>query len=261
VKKQETVIFATKDNLDVAKEQLQREGIGIDHPGGNGRLLVRKSGNPMDDALGFDHGVRETFGAIFSGVSGPSRLVMTTIPIDGNSGLEEINLSLERGAQDAFEGKSLSRDSPYAIFMDQQVSVMCPYKVDLSRNDEKQLDWMRKNAENHDRVIIVRKDGSTELFNQEDALLFLGSRRTEDELENHDDELDTKILESHARSISREDLGREIAELSNDLAFLESQVQSDLASYSDHELEIAKTKIARVERKLNIFKIELSGRQ
>jgi hypothetical protein len=57
-----------------------------------------------------------------------------------------------------------------------------------------------------------------------------------------------------------EELDRDVSELSNDINFLESQVQADLSSYSSVELTIAYDKIADRKRKLEILKAELDCR-
>jgi t-SNARE complex subunit (syntaxin) len=68
-------------------------------------------------------------------------------------------------------------------------------------------------------------------------------------------------MKNQVRNLTKGELDREIAELSNDVDFLESQVQADLKSYSSEELETANRKIAGVKRKLEFFKKELARRK
>jgi len=78
----------------------------------------------------------------------------------------------------------------------------------------------------------------------------------EDEVEKSD----TFEFQKKARSLTVEELDRDVAELSNDVKFLESQLQADLTSYSSAELAIAQRKIANRKRRLEILEAELTQR-
>jgi hypothetical protein len=67
-------------------------------------------------------------------------------------------------------------------------------------------------------------------------------------------------LQKEARTLTKEELDRDFAELCNDLRFLESQVQADLGSYDPEGLSFAYAKISRLKPKLKILKVELARR-
>ena len=74
------------------------------------------------------------------------------------------------------------------------------------------------------------------------------------------EKIDIVALQKKAQTLTVEELNRDVAELSNDINFLESQVQADLTSYSSEELTIALRKIAYRKRKLEILEAELTQR-
>jgi len=78
----------------------------------------------------------------------------------------------------------------------------------------------------------------------------------QDEVEN----LDTVALRKKAQGLPIQELDRDVAELSNDIKFLESQLKEDLASYSSEELSIAHRKIANYKLKLEILEAEITQR-
>jgi len=61
------------------------------------------------------------------------------------------------------------------------------------------------------------------------------------------------------RKTPSELLERDLAELLNDIQFLEAQVDCDIGSYSMKELEKAKEKIAKLKQKADIIKFELQN--
>jgi len=78
----------------------------------------------------------------------------------------------------------------------------------------------------------------------------------DDEISN----LDLATLQEKVQKFTKEELDRDIAELSNDIDFLESQVEADLGSFSPEELTTAYGKIDRRKQKLEILKVELAKR-
>jgi MEDS: MEthanogen/methylotroph, DcmR Sensory domain len=267
VRKQETAILVS-DNPDDARVQLRREGVDVDRYEKEGQLLLRKLQNPFADPMGFEHGFKESYKAIFSGVNGSCRLLGASIELGETSGLERMVLELEKMTQDTIDG-----NSPHSIYLDREISAMCHYKVDLSGKNPVHMNWVRNNAKNHHRVILIRKDGSAELYDpSKGEIPFQGTRpsksrptTTEDKLEEpvssgNENDVGMKALEKRIKTLSKEELDREIAELSNDLNFLESQVQADFESYSSDALIASSRKIADIKRKLELHKIELARR-
>jgi len=72
--------------------------------------------------------------------------------------------------------------------------------------------------------------------------------------------LDTVALRKKAQGLPIQELDRDVAELSNDIKFLESQLKEDLISYSSEELSIAHRKIANYKLKLEILEAEITQR-
>jgi hypothetical protein len=58
--------------------------------------------------------------------------------------------------------------------------------------------------------------------------------------------------------LAQDDLERDIAEITNELVFLEVQVKADLTSYSSQDLSYAYEKIPYFKLKLEILKFENS---
>jgi len=76
------------------------------------------------------------------------------------------------------------------------------------------------------------------------------------------DELGPELLnlQRKAQTLTKDELDRDLAELSNDIDFLERQIRADLASYSPEELSAAHRMIACINQKVEILKIELAKR-
>ena len=67
-------------------------------------------------------------------------------------------------------------------------------------------------------------------------------------------------LQAQVLDLPLDELGRDLAEVSMDLAFLEAQLGVDIGSYSPKELEKANGKISYLKQRAEILKIELSRR-
>jgi len=77
-----------------------------------------------------------------------------------------------------------------------------------------------------------------------------------------DDDLDREIqsFQKKVLNFSIDEIERELSELSKEVSFLESQVEVDLDSYSEIELEIARRKINQFKRKIGVLTAELLRR-
>ena len=73
--------------------------------------------------------------------------------------------------------------------------------------------------------------------------------------------LDLATFEKMVQTLTKEELDRDIAELGNEIIFLEQQVHVDLKSYSPSELKAANRKVAGNKRKLEMLKKELARRK
>jgi len=67
-------------------------------------------------------------------------------------------------------------------------------------------------------------------------------------------------LQAKVLDLPLDELGRDLAEVSIDLAFLEAQLSVDIGSYSPKELERANEKVSYLKQRAEILKIELSRR-
>jgi hypothetical protein len=77
-----------------------------------------------------------------------------------------------------------------------------------------------------------------------------------------EDKLDEELQSLRARvpTLPSEVLARDLAEISNDIEFLEVQLQADYASYSVKDLERANQKISHFKLKAEVIEIELRRR-
>jgi len=77
-----------------------------------------------------------------------------------------------------------------------------------------------------------------------------------------DDNLDQELLSLRREvvNLSPRVLDRDLAENSIEIQFLEDQIRLDVGSYSADELRKANSKVSRLKRRAEIFKIELERR-
>jgi hypothetical protein len=73
-------------------------------------------------------------------------------------------------------------------------------------------------------------------------------------------DLELEAFQKKARTLTREELDRDLTELFFEIDFLQRQMQADLRSYSSKELESIYERIARHKQKLRILEIELAKR-
>jgi len=79
---------------------------------------------------------------------------------------------------------------------------------------------------------------------------------------NPEDKLnqDLKSLQAELPELPSERIDRELAEVSHEIEFLESQVIADIGSYSPEELKRANEKISHFKQRAEIFRIQLNLR-
>ena len=73
-------------------------------------------------------------------------------------------------------------------------------------------------------------------------------------------ETDLALLHERARNLSSDELDRELADLSNEVEFLEKQLECDIGSYTTQALERANQKVSKFKLRAEILKVELDWR-
>ena len=73
-------------------------------------------------------------------------------------------------------------------------------------------------------------------------------------------DLDMISLHDIVPSLSTAELDLDLAEISNNVLFLEEQLQADLASYTPEQLEAAYAKISQLKQRSEILGMELDSR-
>jgi len=69
--------------------------------------------------------------------------------------------------------------------------------------------------------------------------------------------IDLVALQRKAKTLTKEELDRDLAEISGDIHFLERQIEADLNSYSSNELLVARGRIAHLKRMAELLEAEL----
>ena len=69
--------------------------------------------------------------------------------------------------------------------------------------------------------------------------------------------IDLVALQRKAKTLTKEELDRDLAEISGDIHFLERQIEADLNSYSSNELSVARGRIAHLKRMAELLEAEL----
>jgi hypothetical protein len=77
---------------------------------------------------------------------------------------------------------------------------------------------------------------------------------------DNDSNSELVALQKKVQTLTKEELDRDVSELSSEIKFLEVQVHADIDNYSPKELSIAQEKIAHFKRRLEIFNMELDKR-
>jgi hypothetical protein len=72
---------------------------------------------------------------------------------------------------------------------------------------------------------------------------------------------DLEKLRMEILELSTSELDRELAEVKNDLIFLEAQISNDLESYSPEQLEKARARIHHFKKKCGIINDEIEKRR
>jgi len=69
------------------------------------------------------------------------------------------------------------------------------------------------------------------------------------------------IEDASSSDSTTEELDRDLAEITNDIQFLEEQLECDLASYSLEQLTKAQEKVAGFKKKADLIRVELERRE
>jgi len=229
------------ESSESIKNQMDSFGINTSRFTNNGSLLFWKIPDPAEDKEGFTLG---------------SEKIIDSLPLQENKGQpvrvvahmkDQFRTKEEIAGHAEYEGVL---ESNFANFPG---SLLCSHyvkKYEIATHGA----WIKSVFRNHGICLVMCSENSTPVVFQNSPFLPSSQSSHVVEVMNEpDSNIDWEI-----RNLSVSDLERDIAEIKNDIYFLESQVKADLESYTSDQLHHALGKISHFMKKEELLKSRLS---
>ena len=151
-------VYLTLEDPQSIRDRMEERGIDVEYyERERGLLHITRLKDPTKHPYGFDEGMMEMYHDAFNGVRWPCRVVGTSVPEIETEEQIRLNLEVESGAMEGFQGKA-GTSSMYRVFNNFHGSVLCHYRISNSNNfSEAQQRWMVQNQSCHDKAILVPK--------------------------------------------------------------------------------------------------------